>query len=83
MEGKIEVPIGEALVELTERIVDNADERSLLLIATVAHELLTTGIVISADDKSFYSIAEYAAALAEALSKGEPIESIKNGAMRP
>lgn len=83
MEEKIQVPIGEALLELTERAADNADEKSLLLIENVAHALLTTGVVISADEKSFYGISNYADALAGALSKGEPIEGIKDSALRP
>lgn len=83
MEEKIQVPIGEALLELTERAADKADEKSLLLIANVTHALLITGVVISADDKSFYGISNYADALADALSKGESIEAIKDSALRP
>jgi hypothetical protein len=59
MEEKIQVPIGKALLELTERVADNADE------------------------KSFYSISNYADALVNALSTGESIEGIKDSALKP
>lgn len=81
MEGKIEVPIGKMLLDLSDRLVDHRDSKSLNLIADVAHELLTTNVVVGAD-VSFLDIQVYAADAATRLDNGDASEDIKSDILR-
>ncbi len=81
MEGKIEVPIGKKLLDLSDHLVDRRDSESLDLVADVAHELLTTNIVVGADI-SFLDIQVYAADAATRLNNGDSSEDIKSNILR-
>jgi hypothetical protein len=77
MEDKIEVFIGKPLIELAEAAVKRGDERSVMLVNDIAHELLMTGVVIAAEDVSLLSIRDYTADLAEAIRNQTSIEDVK------
>jgi hypothetical protein len=77
MEGKVQVFIGKSLVELAERAADLGDEKSIVLVGNIAHELLTTGVVIAAEEVSLLSIRDYTADLAEAVRNNASVDEVK------
>lgn len=77
MEDKIQVFVGKPLVELAEAAAERGDERSVMLVNDIAHELLMTGVVIAAEDVSLLGIRDYTADLAEAIRNQASIEAVK------
>lgn len=82
MNNKIEVPIGRLLVELAERAADHGDEKAVLLVNDIAHELLVTDKIDTADNADFLSVRDYAAMLAQAIREGESVNAVKNSEFR-
>ena len=82
MNDKIEVSIGDTLLELIDRVADSRDEKALVLLDKILLELVSTGTVVSANEISFVDLREYIEVLIEALKNNIPLDEARRDSIR-
>lgn len=82
MNDKIEVSIGDTLLELIDRVADSRDEKALVLLDKILLELVSTGTVVSANEISFVDLREYIEVLLEALKDNIPLDEARRDSIR-
>lgn len=82
MNDKIEVSIGDTLLELVDRVADSRDEKALVLLDKVLLELVSTETVVSANGISFVDLREYIEVLLEALKNSIPLDEARHDSIR-